>query len=248
MQQNKSKFEIRSVQSCGKSFLSPFPLLQRTFVRVVLNIGSIGFDRSISSSFNILLSVPSSESPFLRSEDLLATRELELGTSQSFDGSWFVVVFASNRHQGLANVDTSNGSLGFSIGTSHSSLEPISSGTRQHFVDTDDMEGMDTHTNVEGILACNLGHVLVGTNTSSLQSFSRQLLIFIGHKIHTLGKFIHTSLLFTEIKDSDLWIWDTPTETGFGIGFVFAVAIAASRTATHLVTNNVTNLNISDYM
>merc|ERR1712099_63343 len=200
---------------CNQSFFSPFPLLQRTFVRVVLDIGSVWFDRSISSSFNVLLSVPSSESPFLRSEDLLATGKLELGTSQSFNGSWFVVVFASNRHQGLAYVDTSNGSLGFSISTSHSSLEPISSGTRQHFVDADNVEGMDTHTNVEGILASNLGHVLVGTNTSSLQSFSGQLLVFIGHKIHTLGKFINSGLLLSKIKDSNLWVWHTTAEPRF---------------------------------
>merc|ERR1712099_61232 len=221
-------YTVHGNLSC-QSFFSPFPLFQRTFVRIVLNIGSVRFDGSISSSLNVLLSVPSREPPFLGSEDLLATGELELGTSQSFNSSRFVVVFASNRHQGLANVDTSNGSLRFSISTSHSSLEPISSGTRQHFVDADNVEGMDTHTNVEGILASNLGHVLVGTNTSSLQSFSRQLLIFIRHKIHTLGEFIHTSLLFTKIKDPDLRIWDTPTETRLRVRLVLAVTITASR-------------------
>merc|ERR1712183_351612 len=114
---------------CCQSFLTPLPLFQRTFVRIVLNIGSIRFNGSVSSSLNILLSIPSSESPFLRSEYLLATREFELGTSQSFNSSWFVVVFASNGHQGLANVDTSNSSLGFTVCTSHSSLKPISSST-----------------------------------------------------------------------------------------------------------------------
>merc|ERR1712168_1299667 len=213
--------------------LPPFPLLEGTFVGIVLNVGTIWFDRSITTSFNIFLTIPTCETPLLRGEDLLATGELELRTSQGFHCCGFVVVLTTNGHEGLADVDTSNGSLGFSIGTSHSSLEPISSGTRQHFVDADDVEGMDTHTDVEGILACNLGHVLVGTNTRSLQSFSRQLLVFIGHKIHTLGKFIHASLLFTKIKDPDLRIWDTPTETRLWVWLVLAVTITASRATTH---------------
>merc|ERR1712183_67178 len=179
--ENQTKVIIISITVLlrSQSFFSPFPLFQWTFVRVVLNIRSVWFDRSVATSFHVFFPIPSSEAPFLRSEDFLTTRELELSTSQSFNSSWFVVVFATNRHQRLTNIDTSHGSLGFSIGTSHSSLEPISSGTRQHFVDADNVEGMDTHPDVEGIFTSNLGHVLVGTNTSSLQSFSGQLLILI---------------------------------------------------------------------
>merc|ERR1712183_817487 len=195
--ENQTKVIIISITVllCSQSFFSPFPLFQWTFVRVVLNIRSVWFDRSVATSFHVFFPIPSSEAPFLRSEDFLTTRELELSTSQSFNSSWFVVVFATNRHQRLTNIDT--------------------------------------NPDVESIFTSNLGHVLVGTNTSSLQSFSGQLLVFIGHKIHTLGKFINSGLLLSKIEDSNLWVWHTTAETRFWIGFVLAVAVTACRTATH---------------
>ena len=65
----------------------PFPLFERSFVGVVLHVGTVGFDGSITTTFNVLLAIPLRETPFLRSEDLLASRELELGTSEGWKGN-----------------------------------------------------------------------------------------------------------------------------------------------------------------
>ena len=46
---------------------------------------------------------------------------------------------------------------------------PISSGTGQHLVDPQNVEGVDTNTQVERILSRRLGDILVGTDTSSFQ-------------------------------------------------------------------------------
>lgn len=54
---------------------------------------------------------------------LLATGELELGTTQSLDNLGLETVAGAHRHDRLANVDTGNGSLGLTEGTTHSSLE-----------------------------------------------------------------------------------------------------------------------------
>lgn len=54
----------------------------------------------------------------------------------------------------------------------HSRFLPISSSAGQHFVDTDDVEGMQAHTDVETILTAGLHHVLVSTDTGSLQSYT----------------------------------------------------------------------------
>merc|ERR1712189_161909 len=197
-------------------------------------------------TFNILFTIPSSESPFLGGENLLTTWELELGTSQSFNCSGFMSIFTTNRHQRLTNVDTGNCSLRFTISSSHSSLEPISSSTRQHFVDSNNMEWVDTNTDVEGIFASNLCHVFVGTDSGSFQSFSRQLFIFVRHQIDTFGEFIHTSLILAKIENSNLRIWDTPTESRLWVGFVLAISVTACRTTTHLVYS-IADLNISDY-
>ena len=63
---------------------SPLPLFKRSFIRVVLHVGTVGFDGTITTTFNVLLTVPLRESPFLRSENLLASRELELRTSKGW--------------------------------------------------------------------------------------------------------------------------------------------------------------------
>ena len=48
-------------------------------------------------------------------------------------------------HYDLANVDPGHCALGLSKGTTHTCLEPISSSTEQHLIDTDDMMGW-SHT------------------------------------------------------------------------------------------------------
>ena len=91
---------------------------------------------------------------------LLATRELELGTPKSFNDGILMPVISPDGHQRLSDLDTSDGSLGFAKGASHSGLEPIGTSARQHFVDTQDMERMDTDPDVELILSSVLDHVL----------------------------------------------------------------------------------------
>ena len=48
---------------------------------------------------------------------------------------------------------------------------PISSSTGQHLVDADDVEGVEPHSDVKTIFATAFHHVLVGTNTGSLQGY-----------------------------------------------------------------------------
>ena len=48
---------------------------------------------------------------------------------------------------------------------------PVSTGTREHFVDADDMERVQPDTDVETVLPTHLHHVLVGTDASGLESW-----------------------------------------------------------------------------
>merc|ERR1719278_2282827 len=64
----------------------------------------------------------------------------------------------------LSNPHPSCGAVGLAIGAPHSGLEPISSGTGQHFVDPQHVERMDSHPNVEAFLAAVLDKVLVAAN------------------------------------------------------------------------------------
>ena len=83
------------------------------------------------------------------------------------------------------------------------------------------------------LLTSDLCHILVGTDSSSFESFSRQLFVLIGHQVDTLRELIHTCLLLTEVKDSDLWVWHTTTETGLRVGFVFAVPVTSGWSTAH---------------
>lgn len=47
---------------------------------------------------------------------------------------------------------------------------PVGSSAGQHLVDADDVEGVQTHADVEAVFATGLHHILVGTDTSGLQS------------------------------------------------------------------------------
>lgn len=55
------------------------------------------------------------------------------------------------------------------------SVLPISSSTRQHLVDSEYMEGMNSHSQVKRIFTTVFNQVLVGTNTASFQCLGRQL-------------------------------------------------------------------------
>lgn len=79
----------------------------------------------------------------------------------------------------LANVDTGNRSVRLSPGTTHTSLQSIGTGTRQHLVDTDDVEWVDTDTQMEGLLSAGLDHVPDVMLASILVCFPDVILILI---------------------------------------------------------------------
>jgi hypothetical protein len=62
-------------------------------------------------------------------------------------------------------------------------LQSIGTGARQHLVDTDDVVGVDTDTQVETFLSGELDEVLVGANTGGLKSFRAQLLVLVGDHV-----------------------------------------------------------------
>lgn len=90
----------------------------------------------------------------------MATGELELGPPESLNDGILMLVVSPDGHEGLSNVDTSHSSLWLAERTSHSGLEPISSSTGQHFVDPQNVVGMNADPDVELILGCVLHHVL----------------------------------------------------------------------------------------
>lgn len=81
---------------------------------------------------------------------------------------------------------------------------PIGSGTRQHLVDTDDVERMRPYTHVEGVLAGGLGDILVGADTGGFESFRRKLLVLVGDQVAAEGELVDGCTLTAKIENTDL--------------------------------------------
>ena len=86
-------------------------------------------------------------------------------------------------------------------------VSPVSPSTRQHLVDAQHVERMETYPQVELIFAAVLHHVLVGTDAAGLESLAGQLLILVRYQVYTEGEIVHRGLLSTKVIDSDLCIW-----------------------------------------
>ena len=64
-------------------------------------------------------------------------------------------ITSPHREQDLADVDAGYGPIGLAPGTTHTGLQSIGTGARQHLVDTDDVVGMSADTEMETFLAGN---------------------------------------------------------------------------------------------
>ena len=65
----------------------------------------------------------------------------------------------SDAQNDLTNVDTGDGAVGLAESTTHTGLESIGSGARQHLVDTDDVVRVGAHAEMETFLSCDLDEV-----------------------------------------------------------------------------------------
>ena len=68
-------------------------------------------------------------------------------------------ITSSDTQDDLTNVDTGNRSVGLTPSTTHSSLQSIGTGARQHLVDSDDMVRVGADTEMETFLSGNLDQV-----------------------------------------------------------------------------------------
>lgn len=161
-------------------------LLKGTVGRQELDVSTVGEQLALSLALEVFLAAERGEAPVLGDNDLLAARELVLRATESLEGKTTVYsslatfslseqarikhtgVTSADRHDDLTNVDTGNETVGLAESTTHTSLQSIGTGARQHLVDTDDVEGVSADTQVETLLSAVLDEILVGANTGRL--------------------------------------------------------------------------------
>lgn len=221
-----------SGESVGES---AYVLLQRAMVAEKLNISTINLDTTSSLALEVLVAAEGSEAPVLGDNDLLATWKFVLRSAQSLQSETTVRVTSANAHDNLANVDTGNSTVRLTPSTAHTSLQSIGTSARQHFVDTNNVEGVSADTKVEAFFSGVFDQVLVGANTSGLKGLGTQLLILVGDQVDTEGEVVDVGALAAKIENSDFGVGNTTVVLRLRVRLVLAVSVATSRTTSHLV-------------
>lgn len=126
-------------------------------------------------------------------------------------------VTGADAHDDLANVDTGDSAVGLAPGTTHTGLQSIGTGARQHLVDADDVVRVGTDAEVETLLTAVLDEVLVGANASGLEGLGAQLLILVGDEVDAEGEVVNVGTLAAQVEDADLGVGDTTVEPRLGI-------------------------------
>lgn len=75
-----------------------------------------------------------------------------------------LVFLSSDGHEHLTDVDTSDESVGFTEGTTHTGLESISTSARKHLVDSEHVVWVDSDSQVEVLTSAEFSHVLKQRN------------------------------------------------------------------------------------
>jgi len=210
-------------------------VLNRALVAEELDVGTVDTEVTSLALLHVLLARKRGEAPVLGDDDLLATRELVLATSESLDGSSAVSITSADRQKNLADVHTGDGTVGLTPGTTHTSLQSIGTSARQHLVDTDDVVRVGANTEVETFLSGDLDEVLVRADTGSLERLRAQLFIFVGDQVDAERELVDVGTLTAQVEDANLGVGYTTVEARLGVRLVLAVPVAASGTAGHFV-------------
>ena len=138
---------------------SPNIVPHSTLVPQELNICTVDLDAAFLSQFDILLTSERCEAPVLADDDLLAAGELIHGAAECLDGGRAVDITCANAQEDLADVHAGDDAVRLAQGSSHTGLQSIGSGTRQHLVDADDVVGVSADAEVEAFLAGDFNQV-----------------------------------------------------------------------------------------
>jgi len=192
-------------------------------------ISTVGDDFVLGFEGLILLSGEWGETPTSRNDHSLLAGELELSTAEGLHGMGLEAVFGSDGDEDLADLHPGNLAARLSEGATHASLETIGSGTGQHLVDAEYVPRMNADAKVEGILAGELGNILVGANAGRLERFAGKVLAFHGDKMYTHGEFLYRGLLLSQIIDTNLRVRNSTTISGLYVWLILSPTIASKR-------------------
>lgn len=172
----------------------------------ILDRNTVRDDGSRISELLEVFLVQLSETVLARESNLEATRELVLGATQGLDNMGLVRLTRTNGHNDLADVDTGNTAVSLTESLTHTRGQSIGTSARKLLVHTDNVERVDTNTQVETFTTTELDESLVSGDTSSFQSLRGDLLTLIADEMDDERELINMGFLVTNIVDTDLGI------------------------------------------
>jgi len=198
-----------------------------------LNIATILSELAFFLESGVVFVGKLGETNLAGNDDLLSTGELELASSESFNGVGNVLFDKSDGVQDLVDLDSGDLTDRLTEGASHTGLKSISTGAGKHFVNSDNVPRVDSASQMETFLTALLDQVLVGGNTGSFHGFGGDLFLFEGDEMDRVREFFNLSSLLTSIVNSDSGIGDTSVITGLGERLTTPVSVASSRSSSH---------------
>jgi len=200
-----------------------------------LDVATVSLDLTFSGESSEVRVNNGGESVFTGDEDGLSSRELALGASEGLTSEFDVLGLASHGDEDGTDVNTASLEEGFTVSTSHTGLESISTGAGQHLVDADNVPGMGSDSHVEGFLTALGNHVLVSGNTGGLKGLGGELLLLSGNEMDTSGELLPSPLLHTTVVHTELGVGHSSVESGLGVRLVLLVSEALCGSASHIV-------------
>jgi len=200
-----------------------------------LDVATVTLDLTFSGESSEVRVNNGGESVFTGDEDGLSSRELALGASEGLTSVGDVLGLASHGDEDGTDVNTASLEEGFTVSTSHTGLESISTGAGQHLVDADNVPGMGSDSHVEGFLTALGSHVLVSGNTGGLKSLGGDLFLLAGNQMDTGGETFPAGFFHTTIEHTDLMVGYTSVESRLGVRLVFLVSVALSGSSSHII-------------
>ena len=189
-------------------------------------VDTIGLDLTFLEESVVISLNDLSETELSGSHNFLTTGVLGRSELKSGLGVRYLIEWASDREEALANSDSSRFTKNLTESTSHTLLESISTSAGKHLIDTNTMERMNSDSEMEVLSTDVNEHVLVGSNSGGFKSFRSDLLLFVTNKMDASWEKSVSSLLLTAIVHSNLGVWDTSVESGFWIRLVLLVPVA----------------------
>lgn len=191
-------------------------------------------DESFLFSYSHLFMSVFGESVVNRDSNLLPTWHFHLSSSQGFQHDLQMFFFTSDGNELFTDFNSASFSVRFTIRSSHTGLKSISSGARKHFINSEYVPWMFSHSEMEILFGQIRDDIFVDGNSASLKSFRSDLFLFIGNHMNTVWESVPFSFFVSSVIKSEFSIRNGSVVSGFWESFSFNVSITFGWSSTHL--------------